>query len=100
MIAIPEEIKDVLVGIFHGDGHIVTRSSTNNPRLVYAQTSVAHKKYCAIVYSLYMPFCEKDSIPQSIIVRDNRTKKKYTVLYLSQLCSLPAFMFLNKCFMY
>ena len=60
LIAITEGIKDVLVGIFHGDGHIVTRSSTNNPRLVYAQTSVAHKKYFDIVYGLYMPFCGKD----------------------------------------
>lgn len=37
-ITIPNETKDILVGILLGDAHIVRRSSTGNSRLVYAQT--------------------------------------------------------------
>ena len=74
-ITISDDIKDVLVGIILGDAHIVKRSYTGNSRLVYAQTAVAHREYFNYVYSLYMPFCAKDYIPQSSIVRDNRTKK-------------------------
>jgi len=39
-ITIPNDIKDVLVGILLGDGHIVKRSLTGNSRLVYAQTAI------------------------------------------------------------
>ena len=49
---IPDDLKEVLIGILLGDGHIVKRSSTANSRLVYAQTAVAHKEYFDYVYSL------------------------------------------------
>jgi hypothetical protein len=76
------------VGILLGDGQIVKRSSTGNSRLVYAQTAVAHKEYFNYVYSLFMPFCVKDYIPQSRLVRYNRTKKissaiSFTTMQLS-----------------
>ena len=65
--------------------------------MVYAQTAIAHKKYFNYVYSFFIPFCAKDYIPQSRLIRDNRTKK-YIVLYLSQLCNFSVLMNLEKCF--
>jgi hypothetical protein len=85
------------VGVLLGDGHIVRISSTGNSRLVYVQTAIAHKKYFDCVYSFFIPFCAKDYILQSRLIRDNRTKK-YIVLYLSQLCNFSVLMNLDKCF--
>ena len=56
MVTIPDDIKDVLVGILLGDAHIVRRSSTANSRLVYAQTAVAHKEYFDYVLSFLLLF--------------------------------------------
>jgi hypothetical protein len=56
LITIPEEIKDILVGILLGDAHIVKRSSTSNSRLVYAQTAVTHKEYFNYVFSFFFTF--------------------------------------------
>jgi hypothetical protein len=43
-ILMPNDIKDVLIGILLGDAHIVKRSSTGNSRLVYAQTALLIKR--------------------------------------------------------
>ena len=56
-ILMPNDIKDVLIGILLGDAHIVKRSSTGNSRLVYAQTAIAHKAYFEYVYSFFNTFC-------------------------------------------
>jgi len=77
---IPEYIKDILVGVLLGDAHIVRRSSTYNSRLAYAQTAIAHKEYFNYVYSFFIPFCAKDYIPKSRLIRDNRTKKIYSAI--------------------
>jgi hypothetical protein len=42
LITIPNDIKDVLIGILLGDSHISRRSPTANSRLIYAQT-MKHK---------------------------------------------------------
>jgi|SRR5947209_20539700 len=86
----PDDIKDILIGILLGDAHIVRRSSTSNSRLVYAQTAVAHKEYFNYVYSFFMPFCVKDYIPQLKLVRDNRTKKIYSSISFTTM-QLPCF---------
>ena len=86
----PDDIKDVLIGILLGDAHIVRRSSTSNSRLVYAQTAVAHKEYFDFVYSLFIPFCAKDYTPQLRIVRDNRTNKTYSAISFTTM-QLPCF---------
>ena len=78
LIIIPDEIKDIIVGILLGDAHIVRRSSTANSRLVYAQTAIAHKEYFDYVLSFFIAFCTNDYKPQSRIVRDNRTNKIYS----------------------
>ena len=89
-MTLPNEIKDVLVGILLGDAYIVRRSSTANSRLVYAQTAVAHKEYFNYVYSLFMLFCAKGYTPQSRIFRDKRTKKVYSALSFTTM-QLPFF---------
>jgi hypothetical protein len=83
-------VKEILVGILLGDAHIVRRSSTANSRLVYAQTAVAHKEYFDYVLSFFLPFCVNDYIPQSRIVRDNRTKKTYSAISFTTM-QLPGF---------
>lgn len=90
MITIPDEIKDILVGILLGDAHIVRRSSTANSRLVYAQTAVAHKEYFDYVHSFFISFCTKDYLPQLRTVRDNRTKKIYSAISFTTM-QLPCF---------
>jgi hypothetical protein len=44
-IKLPDETKEVLIGILLGDAHIVRRSPTGNSRLVYSQTAIKHKNY-------------------------------------------------------
>ena len=51
----PEEIKEILVGLILGDAHIAKRSSTSNARLMFAQTAVLHKEYFDFVLNLFMP---------------------------------------------
>ena len=89
-IKLPDEAKEVLIGILLGDAHIVRRSPTANSRLVYAQTAVKHKEYFDYVFSFFSPFCVKDYIPQSKIVRDNRTKKIYSAISFTTM-QLPCF---------
>lgn len=95
---IPDDLKEVLIGILLGDGHIVKRSSTANSRLVYAQTAVAHKEYFDYVYSFFKDLCVNDYTPQLRIVRDNRTNKIYSAISFTtmQLPCFNAFKVLSK----
>ena len=90
LVTIPDNIKDILVGILLGDAHIVRRSSTANSRLVYAQTAITHKEYFDYVLSHFILFCTKDYKPQPRIVKDNRTKKIYSAISLTTM-QLPCF---------
>lgn len=53
LVTLPDEIKEILVGILLGDAYIARRSSTANSRLVYAQTAVDHKEYFDYVHSFF-----------------------------------------------
>ena len=55
-IKLPDEVKEILIGILLGYAHIVRRTSTANSRLVYAQTAVAHKEYVDYVLSFFFTF--------------------------------------------
>ena len=90
MIYIPDDIKDILVGILLGDGHIVKRSVTANSRLVYAQTAVAHKEYFDYVLSFFISFCAKNYIPQDREMLDNRNNKLYKAVSFTTM-QLPCF---------
>lgn len=94
-ISIPEETKEVLVGILLGDAHIVQRSSTSNSRLVYSQT--AHKEYFNHVFNIFMPFCVNGYTPQSGIIRDKRTNNTYSFLSFTTM-QLPCFNEYRKLF--
>jgi hypothetical protein len=59
LITIPDNVKEILVGILLGDSHIVKRSPLSNSRLVYAQTAIAHKEYFNYVYKIFKPFVLK-----------------------------------------
>jgi hypothetical protein len=90
LITIPDDIKEVLVGILLGDAHIVKRSSTGNSRLVYAQTAVKHKAYFEYVYSFFYNFCAKDYVIQSRVIKDKTTNKTYSALSFTTM-QLPCF---------
>ena len=90
LILMPDDIKDVLIGILLGDAHIVKRSSTSNSRLMYAQTAIAHKTYFEYVYSFFNSFCAKDYITQTKISRDKRTNKIYSSISFTTM-QLPCF---------
>lgn len=90
IITLPSDIKDILVGIMLGDGHIVKRSQTGNSRLVYAQSATTHKEYFNYVYSIFKPFCVAGYIPQPRVVRDNRTNKIYSAISFTTM-QLPCF---------
>jgi hypothetical protein len=90
LITIPEEIKNVLVGILLGDGHIVRRSSTSNSRLVYTQTAIAHKEYFNFVFNMFIPFCAANYIPQLRNTMDKRTNKVYSSISFTTM-QLPCF---------
>jgi len=86
----PDNIKDVLIGIILGDAHIVKRSSTSNARLMYAQTAIAHKAYFEYVYSFFHSFCAKDYITKAKVSRDKRTNKIYSSISFTTM-QLPCF---------
>ena len=90
LVTLPDEVKEVLIGILLGDAHIVRRSPSANSRLVYAQTAVKHKEYFDYVLSYFVPFCVNDYTPQSRLVVDNRTKKTYSAISFTTM-QLPCF---------
>lgn len=59
-IELPGEVKEILIGILLGDGHIVRRSPSSNLRLVYAQIALSQKEYFHYVLNLFLPYCTKD----------------------------------------
>jgi hypothetical protein len=98
---IPNDIKEVLVGILLGDAHIVKRSSTSNSRLVYAQTVVKHKEYFEYVYKKFtpQPFGQVlKTIYHKLELLERIELMKNIVLYLLQLCNFLVLMYLEKCF--
>lgn len=96
LIIIPEETKDVLVGILLGDAHISRRSLTANSRLVYGQT-IKHEEYFKYVYNIFKPFCSKDYVPQHKTIKDKRTNETYTSLSFITM-QLPCFNIFRKMF--
>ena len=58
--------------------------------MIYAQTAVTHKEYFDYVFSYFLPLCVENYIPQSKIVRDNRTKKIYSAISFTTM-QLPCF---------
>jgi hypothetical protein len=89
LIKLPDDTKDILIGIIIGDAHISRRSFTANSRLIYAQT-MKHKEYFDLVYNLFKPFCVKDYTPQYKTMKDKRTKETYNYISFTTM-QLPCF---------
>lgn len=89
-VALPDETKDVLVGILLGDAHIAKRSCTSNSRLVYSQTAESHKEYFELVYSIFLSFCVKNYTTQKKFILDKRSAKTYKALSFTTM-QLPCF---------
>lgn len=90
LITIPDEIKEILVGILLGDAHIARRSPTANSRLVYGQTAIKHKEYFEYVFSFFISFCTKDYEPQIRIISDKVNNKTYQGISFTTM-QLPCF---------
>lgn len=90
LILIPEDTKNILVGLLLGDAHIVKRSLTGNSRLVYAHTAFKHKASFDYVHSFFTQFCVKDYTPQSRIIKDKTSKKIYNAISFTTM-QLPCF---------
>ena len=58
-VILPQDIKDILVGILLRDAHIAKRSATANSRLVYGQTT-KHKEYFDYVLEFFKPYCDEN----------------------------------------
>lgn len=97
LIELPNEVKEILIGILLGDGHIVKRSPKSNSRLVYAQTAISHKEYFHYVLSFFLPYCTKNYELQSRIFKDNRTKETYSALSFTTM-QLPCFNIFREMF--
>lgn len=96
LVVMPNEIKDVLVGILLGDGHINQRSSTGNSRFIFGQTS-KHKEYFDYVFSIFKLFCTDGYEPKLKSIIDKRNNVTY---YSFSFCTmqLPCFNIFRELF--
>ena len=99
LILIPDDLKEVLIGILLGDGHIARRSLMSNSRLVYAQSGIKNKEYFYHVYNLFKIFCTNEYKPYYKISKDNRTEKFYTSISFTTM-QLPCFNIYRESFYY
>lgn len=97
LITLPDQVKDVLIGILLGDAHIVKRSPTANSRLVYAQTAELHKEYFMLVYSIFESFCVNNYTVQKRVFRDNKSAKPHKALCFTTM-QLPCFNIFREMF--
>lgn len=88
-ISLPDEVKEILIGILLGDAHINRRSDTANSRLVYGQTT-KHKEYFDLVYNIFKPFCVNDHKPYFNQSIDKRNNEKYYSFHFATM-QLPCF---------
>lgn len=95
-IIIPEDIKEILVGILLGDGHISRISSTANSRLHFGQTT-KHKEYFKFVYNIFKSFCAVNYIPSFSTNIDKRNNEIYYSFHFVTM-QLPCFNLFRELF--
>lgn len=88
-ISLPDEVKEVLVGILLGDAHINKRSPTANSRLAYGQTT-KHEEYFDLVYNIFKPFCVNNHKPYFNKSIDKRNNEMYFSFHFATM-QLPCF---------
>nr|AYE93248.1 LAGLIDADG homing endonuclease [Termitomyces sp.] len=82
-------IKEIMVGLMQGDGHIQQRK---NSRFIYAQSSlrIHHLNYFKHVLSLFKPYLSEEFVLKNRNFRDKRTNKTYSSVSFATL-TLPCF---------
>lgn len=91
-VKLPENLKEILVGLMLGDGFIQSRGESGNARLFFEQ-GIIHKDYLYHLFNLFKPFCSTE--PKEYI---HKVKgKSYSGLAFKTL-SLACFEELHKIF--
>ncbi|KAG0122975.1 homing endonuclease, partial [Tuber indicum] len=86
--SLPQNLKEILIGLFLGDLHALKRSVNGNTYLNFEQ-GLIHKDYIYHLYDLFKSYCGSE--PKiSNRLPDKRTGKIYTrIVFLTY--SLPCF---------
>lgn len=95
-ITLTPNLKDIIIGLLLGDGHISRRSDTGNSRLVYTQSLTVHLEYFNHVFSLFHPifFVENYIIQRR---KSRRGSKEFYAVSFTTM-QLPCFNFFKEIF--
>jgi len=94
-ISLPQDLKEILVGLFLGDLCAQKRSSKGNTNLHFEQ-GYLHKDYIYHLYDIFKSYCNSEP-KASNRLPDKRTGVVYTRIQFITLC-LPCFNELYACF--
>ena len=98
-INIDEPLKEIIIGLLLGDGHIQSRHLNGNSRFMYGQSSLRenHLNYFNHIFDLFKPFISKEYKIKSRSFLDKRTNKTYSSVLFATL-TLPCFTFYRELF--
>jgi hypothetical protein len=96
-VPIPEEAKEILIGLLLGDAHIQRRSATANSRLMYIQSAEVHKEYFNHVFNVFLSFCVDGFTPKVKTSLDKKSGKYFTSLSFATM-QLPCFNLFKEIF--
>jgi len=98
-INIDEPLKEIIIGLLLGDGHIQSRQLNGNSRFMYGQSSLRenHLNYFNHIFELFKPFISKEYKIRSRSFLDKRTNKTYSSVLFATL-TLPCFTFYRELF--
>jgi hypothetical protein len=86
--SLPQNLKEILIGLFLGDIYATKRSVNGNTYLYFGQ-SVIHKDYIYHLYDLFKSYCNLEPTTSNRLP-DKRTGKIYTrITFITY--SLPCF---------
>jgi hypothetical protein len=96
---IDEPLKEIIIGLLLGDGHIQSRQLNGNSRFMYGQSSLRenHLNYFNHIFDLFKPFISKEYQIRSRSFLDKRTNKTYSSVLFATL-TLPCFTFYRYLF--
>lgn len=93
--SLPQDLKEILVGLFLGDLSAQKRSSKGNTNLHFEQ-GYLHKEYIYHLYDIFKSYCNSGPKASNRLA-DKRTGVVYTRIRFVTLC-LPCFNELYACF--
>ena len=96
-INIRNSLKEIIIGLLLGDGHIQCRNF--NSRFIYGQSSLRkhHLNYFYHVLNLFKPFLSQDFVPKPRTFVDKKTNNTYSSVYFTTL-TLPCFNYYRSLF--